>query len=94
INEGFGNVHKRLDEFHKECADRHVVCINRFTEIETAETVRKALNGAAKEEKDKAIDVWKYLIRGAAVTGGTGAVIWIILMIIQHIDLVARAVGR
>jgi len=98
VNQGFSELHtkfdRKFDDFHKEFNAHQTTCIQRFTVIERDQDIRKALNGKKKEDDERKIDPWKYIIRGAATLGGGVAVTWIIMMIAQHWDVVIKALFR
>ncbi len=95
---GFDKVHEKFDNKFKDLNDEmrccREECTSRLNELEIKNKVKAAVNGVKQEEQKKKVDVWKYIIRGAASLGGAAALTWLVLMIANHMNLLPAAFGK
>jgi hypothetical protein len=94
FNQGFRDIHDRLDDIQRTCASRQVACFGRMSDIEKAAAVKEAVCDVQQEEGDRRKDPWRWIVRGMATAVGSAAMIWIILMIVEHINLLMKAVSK
>ncbi len=90
MNDGFGQVHDRLNTIIGETATRQINCAARFSTIEKDMGIRNAVNGEAAKAKRLRVDFQSFLVRGflLSMSVGIGVIIWKIFL--GHIDLIVK----
>jgi len=94
FNQGLRDIHSRLDDIQKTCSTRQVACFGRMSEIEKLAAIKEAVCDVQQEAGDRRKDPWRWLLRGIAAVVGSTVTIWVILMIIEHINLLLKALPK
>lgn len=90
MQEGFGDLHDRLNKISEEAHSRQITCSSRFSGIEQSIAIRAAINGVNEGAKKKRVDFQTYLVRGALSTIIVGVLLIIWKIFVGHIDLIVK----
>jgi hypothetical protein len=65
-----------------------------MSEIEKSAAIKEAICGVQQEEGDRRKDPWRWILRGMSAVVGSTVTIWVILMIIEHINLLLKSLPK